>query len=226
MSWTTGIRLWIIATILMLAVVGLSTTVDPETSQANSTTIKNGTKGIVLFPAIDLVQVSTALNVVLWILCVLLVKNAYHMMPQVCKYLPESCLLILVGLMIGGCLRLTSQGKTSPLVLTPELFFVYMLPPIILNTGYSVHSGLFFDHLGTILVFAVLGTIWNAIAIGLLLWATGQAGVFGLQLPFIDSLLFATIISAVDPVAVLAIFEEIHVNEILYIIVVGKLPFN
>jgi NhaP-type Na+/H+ or K+/H+ antiporter len=41
-----------------------------------------------------------------------------------------------------------------------------MLPPIIFDAGYFMPNRLFFDNLGTILLMAVVGTIFNIATIG------------------------------------------------------------
>ena len=46
------------------------------------------------------------------------------------------------------------------------------------------------------------------------------------ELTATECLIFSSLISAVDPVAVLAIFEEIHVNIGLYFLVFGESLFN
>lgn len=70
----------------------------------------------------------------------------------------------------------------------------------------------------------------NAIYICVTLYAndflffTGITEVGSLDL--LHCLLFGSIISAVDPVAVISVFEEIHVNTILYICVFGESLLN
>jgi solute carrier family 9 (sodium/hydrogen exchanger), member 3 len=86
------------------------------------------------------------------------------MAPKLSKMFPESCLLIVVGVVIGILLFNIRSVHVSPL--TPDTFFFYMLPPIILDAGYFMPNRLFFDHLGTILLFAVIGTIFNTLTIG------------------------------------------------------------
>lgn len=78
-----------------------------------------------------------------------------------------------------------------------------------------------------VLWFAVVGTLWNSIGIGMSLFAICQIEAFGVQdINLQENLLFATIISAVDPVAVLSVFKDVNVNEQLYIVVFGECLFN
>ncbi|XP_045520214.1 sodium/hydrogen exchanger 3 isoform X4 [Pieris brassicae] len=174
--------------------------------------------------AFEFHRVETPFLIGLWIFFASIAKIGFHMAPKLSKMFPESCLLIFVGVLIGALLLSTHSVHVQPL--TPDTFFLYMLPPIILDAGYFMPNRLFFDHLGTILLFAVVGTVFNTLTIGLSLWACGQTGMFAFQTPLLDMLLFSALISAVDPVAVLAVFEEIHVDEILYIVVFGESLLN
>uniref|UniRef100_A0A1A9WZR1 Sodium/hydrogen exchanger n=1 Tax=Glossina brevipalpis TaxID=37001 RepID=A0A1A9WZR1_9MUSC len=176
---------------------------------------------------VDFERVKTPFIIGVWILSASIAKIGFHMTPKLHLIFPESCLLIVVGVVIGVVLFFGTNVGVSPL--TPNTFFFYMLPPIILDAGYFMPNRLFFDNLGTILLMAVIGTIFNIATIGGSLWACGQTGIFGSieDTPkFLDIFLFASLISAVDPVAVLAVFEEIHVNEILYIVVFGESLLN
>ncbi|KAK0158559.1 hypothetical protein PV328_009545 [Microctonus aethiopoides] len=169
-------------------------------------------------------RVETPFVIGIWIFFASIAKIGFHMAPRLSKIFPESCLLIVVGVVIGLLLFQASSVHVS--TLTPDTFFLYMLPPIILDAGYFMPNRLFFDHLGTILLFAVIGTIFNTLSIGASLWVLGKSGLFGFNTPLLDMFLFSALISAVDPVAVLAVFEEIHVNEILYIVVFGESLLN
>lgn len=145
-------------------------------------------------------------------------------MSSVSKVVPESCLLIVVGLLVGGLIKAVGE---KPPILKSDIFFLFLLPPIILDAGYFLPLRQFTENLGTILIFAVVGTLWNAFFLGGLMYAVCQIGGSGLNhIGLLANLLFGSIISAVDPVAVLAVFEEIHINELLHILVFGESLLN
>ncbi|XP_045536148.1 sodium/hydrogen exchanger 3 isoform X4 [Papilio machaon] len=195
-----------------------------ETTTQLPTTVKPKKERSIVIAAVEFHRVETPFLIGLWIFFASIAKIGFHMAPKLSKMFPESCLLIFVGVLIGALLLSTHSVHVQPL--TPDTFFLYMLPPIILDAGYFMPNRLFFDHLGTILLFAVVGTVFNTLTIGASLWACGQTGMFGCTTPLLDMLLFGALISAVDPVAVLAVFEEIHVDEVLYIVVFGESLLN
>ncbi|XP_072465599.1 sodium/hydrogen exchanger 1 [Notamacropus eugenii] len=173
---------------------------------------------------IDYTHVRTPFEISLWILLACLMKLGFHVIPTISNIVPESCLLIVVGLLVGGLIKGVGE---SPPVLESDIFFLFLLPPIILDAGYFLPLRPFTENLGTILIFAVVGTLWNAFFLGGLMYAVCLVGGPQInEITLLDNLLFGSIISAVDPVAVLAVFEEIHINELLHILVFGESLLN
>uniref|UniRef100_A0A8B9PEB3 Sodium/hydrogen exchanger n=1 Tax=Apteryx owenii TaxID=8824 RepID=A0A8B9PEB3_APTOW len=171
-------------------------------------------------------EVQVPCLVAAWILVASLAKIVFHLSRKVTSIVPESCLLILLGLGLGGIVL--AVAKKAEYQLEPNMFFLFLLPPIVLDSGYFMPSRLFFDNIGAILTYAVVGTLWNSFATGVALWGLHRAGLMdpGVKAGLMDFLLFGSLISAVDPVAVLAVFEEVHVNETLFIIVFGESLLN
>lgn len=75
--------------------------------------------------------------------------------------------------------------------------------------------------------YAVLGTLWNVLGIGLSLYGVCLLAQNSLgDVTLLHCLLFGSLIAAVDPVAVLSVFQEMHVNEQLHILVFGESLLN
>ncbi|KAK9401181.1 sodium/hydrogen exchanger 9 [Crotalus adamanteus] len=113
----------------------------------------------------------------------------------------------------------------------PSIFFNVLLPPIIFHAGYSLKKRHFFRNLGSILAYAFLGTAVSCIVIGLIMYGFVKALVHVNQLNsgdfhFTDCLLFGSFMSATDPVTVLAIFHELHVDTDLYTLLFGESVLN
>ena len=80
-------------------------------------------------------------------------------------------------------------------------------------------------NIGTVIMFAFVGTFIAIFFSSLMFWACGRLGIshdFTLK----DSFAFGSLISATDPVAVLSIFKEMDADENLYAIVFGESIFN
>ncbi|XP_042260488.1 sodium/hydrogen exchanger 2-like [Thunnus maccoyii] len=173
----------------------------------------------------DYPRIQVPFEFTLWVLLASFAKIGFHIYHKITIWIPESCLLIAIGLIVGGIMH--SVKEEPPAVLSSNVFFLYMLPPIVLESGYFMPTRPFFENIGTVLWYSVVGTLWNSIGIGLSLYAICQFEVFGLQdINLQENLLFASIISAVDPVAVLNVFEDIGVNEQIHIVIFGEGLFN
>ncbi len=98
-------------------------------------------------------------------------------------------------------------------VFNPEIFFYVLLPPIIFHAGYSMRRKAFFDNLGAVLAFALLGTVISTLVIAMIVYGFAQFISDTVGFKFLDMLYFGAIISATDPVTVLTIFQvKSHLN--------------
>ncbi|XP_016528259.1 sodium/hydrogen exchanger 2-like isoform X2 [Poecilia formosa] len=175
--------------------------------------------------SLDYHHVQAPFEIVLWIMLASLAKLGFHWSGRVPAVVPESCVLIMVGLLVGGVIY--GVRHSAPPTLSADAFFLFLLPPIVLDAGYFLPGRLFFENLGTILWYAVLGTLWNVVGIGLSLYGVCLLVPDSLgDISLLHCLLFGSLIAAVDPVAVLSVFQEMHVNEQLHILVFGESLLN
>ncbi|XP_023122842.2 sodium/hydrogen exchanger 7 isoform X2 [Amphiprion ocellaris] len=112
----------------------------------------------------------------------------------------------------------------------PEVFFNILLPPIIFHAGYSLKKRHFFRNLGSIITYAFLGTAISCFVIGNLMYGVVKlmqvVGQLTDKFYYTDCLFFGAIISATDPVTVLAIFNELHADGDLYALLFGESVMN
>ncbi|XP_041375066.1 sodium/hydrogen exchanger 3-like [Gigantopelta aegis] len=186
----------------------------------------NETVGRYQLVSFDFHHVEIPYVICLWVLLASVAKIGFHMYRRLSAHIPESCILIILGIITGAILHYSHAASTDQYILNANTFFLFLLPPIIYDAGYHMPIRSFFNNLGTILLLAFINTLWNTIAIGLALWGCSVVGWIQRPISLLHCFVFSALISAVDPVAVLAVFEEIQVNEMLYIIVFGESLLN
>uniref|UniRef100_A0A672HLC8 Sodium/hydrogen exchanger n=1 Tax=Salarias fasciatus TaxID=181472 RepID=A0A672HLC8_SALFA len=146
------------------------------------------------------------------ILVHLLIKFKLH-------FLPESVAVVSLGDLFTAEIGLYEE------MFRPNMFFLLLLPPIIFESGYSLHKGNFFQNIGSITLFAVIGTAISAFIVGGGIYFLGQADVI-YKMTMTDSFAFGSLISAVDPVATIAIFNALNVDPVLNMLVFGESILN
>jgi len=144
-----------------------------------------------------------------------------------CKYLGESGAGLIVG-SLAGAILVVSNGvdKFQELVKFQEaIFFLVLLPPIIFEAGYNMKRRYFFRNIGGICMFAFLGTFISTFVVGGLVYLVGQAGM-AVEFGLLESMVFGALISATDPVTVLAVFSKLNADMDLFSFIFGESVLN
>ena len=108
-----------------------------------------------------------------------------------------------------------------------QIFFTFILPPIIFSAGYNLKRKSFFKYFNYIFIFGFLGTIVNFLVVFPLTYFANSLNFFFfsdgaiLNLSLKEILLFASVISASDTISALTFIKE-EENPKLFSILFGE----
>jgi monovalent cation:H+ antiporter, CPA1 family len=138
--------------------------------------------------------------------------------------LPHTVFLVVIGLILGFMAEFPTFSFFGEFSLTPELLFYLLLPTLIFESAYNINVRRMVEDTKIILILSVIGLLVSTVVIGGLLYYA--LAFLGIAVPFIVTLLFGALISATDPVAVLALFKEYGAPRRLSLIFEGESLFN
>lgn len=131
--------------------------------------------------------------------------------------LPYTIALVTAGLGVG--LLRAEHFIDLDLALTPELVFTIFLPVLLFEAAFNLNYGHLRENARPIALFAVAGVILASLGVGYGLH-------LGLGMPLGPALVFGALISATDPISVLALFKQLKAPSRLSTIVEGESLFN
>lgn len=133
---------------------------------------------------------------------------------------PYTIGLLIAGITIGYlATKFAVLAPMQEIRLSPEIILFVILPTLLFDAAINIDSRLLFRNMAPILTLATLGLILSMLIIGF-----GMSLMTPLNLG--TALIFGALISATDPVAVIALFKELGVSEKLSTLVDGESLFN
>lgn len=138
--------------------------------------------------------------------------------------LPYTVILVIVGILLVPLSYTQTFSFIDHFKLTPDVLFYVFLPVLLFEASYKIDYRKMVKDWRAISLLAIVWICISALVIG---WALYWIfGLLGLHIPFLVTLLFWVIISATDPVAVLAIFLSIWAPKRLALLFEWESLFN
>ena len=135
--------------------------------------------------------------------------------------LPFTIILVLVGIMLS--LLAEQQPELGRLIsrvdISPDLILYVFLPTLIFESAFNLDGRQLRHNLWPVLLLAIPGLLISTLVIGYIVhWVTA--------IPLSAALLLGAILSATDPVAVVALFKKMGAPKRLTILIEGESLFN
>ncbi len=138
--------------------------------------------------------------------------------------IPYTLALVLIGTFLIPISEFSFFQFLRSFELTPELLFFVFLPVLIFESAYNMKFRELAENVYSISLFSILSLLLSALFIAFVLFFILQW--IGFPVPFFATLIFGALISATDPVAVLALFKEFGVPKRLSLLFEGESLFN
>lgn len=139
--------------------------------------------------------------------------------------LPYTVLLVAVGLLLVPIAKFGPFHFLEAFKLTPELLFYLLLPTLIFESAYNMSIRKVYENKWSITILSVVSLLVSTFVISGTLYVIFTY-LLGIAVPFLLWLLFGALISATDPVAVLALFKEYGAPRRLTLLFEGESLFN
>ena len=133
-------------------------------------------------------------------------------------HFPYTIGLLIVGLLLGF-VESDVMGPLRSLSLFPEVIMFVFLPVLIFESAYNLDNRLLLRNLAPVMLLAIPGMLLSTAIVGSIAGAMTPLG-WG------EAFLFGALISATDPVAVIALFKELGAPKRLMTLVEGESLFN
>jgi CPA1 family monovalent cation:H+ antiporter len=158
-------------------------------------------------------------NVVVMVMGLLFVASVVAITARRFRF-PYTIALVVIGLFMGWAIKvLPALHPLTAFQLTPEVLFYVFLPALLFESAFNLDARSLLKNVLPIAVLAVPALLISTAVVGFILHYT-------LALPIGLALLFGSLISATDPVAVVALFKEMGAPKRLTLLVEGESLFN
>jgi CPA1 family monovalent cation:H+ antiporter len=163
---------------------------------------------------------STVIDLVVLVVVLLFIAGAVRAFTKRVN-LPFTVVLVVVGLVLRQLVEIAPEflRPFAEHEVSPDVILYVFLPTLIFESAFNLEPRLLKQNLLPVLTLAVPGLVLSTGIIGTIVWA---ATPFSLA----ESLLLGSILSATDPVAVIALFRNLGVPMRLNILVEGESLFN
>lgn len=163
------------------------------------------------------------LTSMLAILTLLLISSLVYMLSKKSK-LPYTVLLVVAWLMLFPLTKIPLLHFLLDFKLTPEMLFFVFLPVLIFESGYNMWYRQLLKNWKSIGVLAIFWLLISTFLIGYGLYFV--LNFMWIPIPLEITMLFWSIISSTDPVAVLSLFKQFWAPRRLVLIFEGESLFN